>query len=96
MQALLVESRITPQSVDAFAAAIADNAFAPREPERGRRQFNARCDLADATLLLLCELHEDEAAMRAHLASPTFARMNEARAAWVAYKPVWRYPRLTP
>ena len=96
MQALLVESRITPQSVDAFAAAIADNACVPRVPEPGCRQVDACRDLADVTLLLLCELHEDEATIRAHPASQPFARMNQARAGWVAYKPVRRHPSLTP
>ncbi len=96
MQALVVEFRIKPEHVEAFAAAIIDNARASRLSEAGCRQFDVCRDPADASLFLLYELYDDEAAVQAHLRSAHFLQMNEATASWVEKKIVWRYTRVAP
>jgi autoinducer 2-degrading protein len=96
MQALIVEFRIKPDHVDAFAAAIIDNARASRDTEPGCRQFDVCTDPAQPGLFFLYELYDDEAAVQAHLASAHFLKMNAATADWVERKTVWRYVRVAP
>ncbi len=96
MQALVVEFRIKPDHVEAFAAAIIHNARASRDTEPGCRQFDVCRDPADASLFFLYELYDDEAAVQAHLKSAHFLAMNEATASWVEKKTVWRYARVDP
>jgi quinol monooxygenase YgiN len=94
MQALVVEFRIKPEWVDAFAQAIAHNALASLGQEPGCRLFDVCRDPGDATLFFLYELYVDEAAVQAHLHSPHFLRMNAATASWVDAKTVRRFERL--
>ena len=96
MQALIVEFRIKPGFVDAFARTIVENARASRETEIGCRQFDVCRDPADATLFFLYELYDDEVAIQAHLRSAHYLLMNEATAAWVDKKTIWRYDRVAP
>ncbi len=96
MLALVVEFRIQPAHVDAFDQAIRSNAQCSLGTEPGCRQFDVCRDPADATLFFLYELYDDEAAVRAHLASAHFLQMNAATAAWVERKTVWRYQRVAP
>ena len=96
MQALVVKFRIKPAHVDAFERAIVDNARASRETEPGCRQFDVCRDPQDPTLFFLYELYDDDAAIGAHMKSAHFLHMNEATAAWVDDKQVWRYTRAAP
>jgi autoinducer 2-degrading protein len=96
MLALVVEFRIHTPHIEAFAAAISDNARASRESEPGCRQFDVCRDPADETLFFLYELYDDEAAVQAHLHSTHFLHMNALSADWVAGKQVWRYQRVFP
>jgi len=96
VQALVVDFRIAPEYVDAFAAAIAENARASREGEPGCRQFDVCCDPADARRFFLYELYDDEAAVQAHLRSPHFLQMNADTADWVLSKTVQRFERIAP
>jgi (4S)-4-hydroxy-5-phosphonooxypentane-2,3-dione isomerase len=96
MQALLVEFRVKPAFIDAFAAAIADNARASVGAEPGCRQFDVCRDPADATLFFLYELYDDDAAIQAHLQSPHYLRMDSATAAWVDAKTIRRMQRTVP
>ena len=96
MQALIVEFRIHPPHVEAFAVAIAANARASREGEPGCRQFDVCRDAADPGLFFLYELYDDEAAIAAHLQSPHFRQMDALTAAWVAHKGVRRMQRVAP
>lgn len=96
MQALVVEFRIKPEHIDAFAAAISDNARLSRESEPGCRQFDVCRDPADASVFFLYELYDDEAAIQAHLSSSHFLQMNETTRDWVETKKVWRYQRAEP
>ncbi len=92
----MVEFRIKPAQVDAFAAAIIDNARASRETEAGCRQFDVCRDPANPALFFLYELYDDEAAIQTHLCSPHFLQMNALTADWVESKTVWRYARVAP
>lgn len=96
MQALIVEFLIHPNHVAAFDAAIAANAQASRERETGCRQFDVCRDAAEPRRFMLYELYDDEAAVRAHLASPHFAAMDALTAGWVERKTVWRCVRTAP
>lgn len=96
MQALVVEFHIKPEFVTDFAAAIEDNAKASRETEPGCRQFDVCRDPADASLFLLYELYDDEAAIQAHLQSAHFLQMNSSTASWVDRKAVRRLARQWP
>jgi quinol monooxygenase YgiN len=94
MQALVVEFRIKPEWVDAFAQAIAHNALASLGLESGCRQFEVCRDPGDAALFFLYELYDDDAAVQAHLQSAHFLRMNAATGGWVDAKTVRRYERM--
>ena len=96
MQALVVEFQIHPAWVEAFAAAIIENARASRETEPGCRQFDVCRDPANPGLFYLYELYDDEASVQAHLQSAHFLQMNALTASWVKDKKVWRYQRVAP
>jgi quinol monooxygenase YgiN len=93
MHALVVEFRIKPGHERDFEAAIVDNARASLDTEPGCRQFDVCRDPADPAFFFLYELYDDEAAVKAHLASAHFLAMNQASAHWVAHKQVRRYVR---
>ena len=96
MQALIVEFRIHPESIDAFATAITANARASRQTEPGCRQFDVCRDTADPGLFFLYELYDDEAAIQAHLQTAHFRQMDALTASWVASKTVRRMRRSEP
>ena len=93
MLALVVEFHIHAPCIDAFAAAISDNARASREAETGCRQFDVCRDPADPSIFFLYELYDDEAALEVHLQSPHFLCMDMATRDWVATKTVRRLAR---
>ena len=96
MLALVVEFRIKPEQVGAFATAIAENARLSRETEPGCRQFDVCRDSAEPALFYLYELYDDEAAIQAHLASAHYQHMNAQTADWVAAKSVRKLVRAAP
>ena len=96
MQALIVEFIIRPAHVQAFAVAMTENARLSREIEPGCRQFDICRDPMREGLFFLYELYDDESAVQAHLQSAHFRTFNEATAAWVEHKTVWRYLRTAP
>jgi (4S)-4-hydroxy-5-phosphonooxypentane-2,3-dione isomerase len=96
MLALVVEFRIKPEHIDAFGAAIADNARLSRETESGCRQFDVCRNSAQPALFHLYELYDDEAAIQAHLASAHYQRMNAQTADWVESKSVHKLVRTHP
>jgi (4S)-4-hydroxy-5-phosphonooxypentane-2,3-dione isomerase len=93
MQALVVEFRIKPEYIDAFAKAIGINAAASLAQEPGCMVFDVCRDPADPAVFFLYELYDTEAAVQAHLQSPHFLQMNDATAAWVTHKSVRRLVR---
>lgn len=96
LHALIVEFRILPPHIEAFAAAIADNARASRETEPGCRQFDVCRDPDDPALFFLYELYDDAAAIAAHLQAPHFLQMDAMTSPWVASKTVRRMLRVEP
>jgi len=96
MLALVVEFRIKPEQIDAFDAAIVDNARLSRETEPGCRQFDVCRDSAEPALFHLYELYDDEAAIQAHLASAHYKRMNAQTTDWVESKSVRKLVRTAP
>ncbi len=93
MLALVVEFRIKLAQVDAFHAAITNNAQASRETEPGCRQFDVCRDPKDPALFFLYELYDDDAAIDAHLQSAHFLAMNAQTGDWVESKVVHKYVR---
>ena len=96
MQALIVDFLILAPHVQAFEAAIVDNARASRDGEPGCRQFDVCRDPAEPRRFFLYELYDDDAAVQAHLQAPHFLQMSALTAAWVEKKTVWRYVRVAP
>ncbi len=96
MLAVIVQFHIRPAFMDAFAAAIVDNARASRLSEPGCRQFDVCRDPATPQLFFLYELYDDEEAFQAHLATSHFKAMDELTPEWVERKTVWRYQRISP
>ena len=96
MLALVVEFRIHDPCIEAFAAAIFDNARTSRESEPGCRQFDVCRDPADPSLFVLYELYDDEGAIAAHLRSSHFLSMDRATRDWVVSKTVRRLTRTYP
>ena len=73
-----------------FHDAMSANAKASVACEPGCRHFDVCIDPADPTRFFLYELYDDEAAVRAHLASNHFAEMSRLTADWVEHKSVRR------
>lgn len=96
MLALVVEFRIKPEHIDAFAVAIAENARLSRETEPGCHQFDVCRDAAEPGLFFLYELYDDDAAIQAHLATAHYQQMNAQTLAWVASKTVRKLARSAP
>ena len=96
MLAVIVQFHLRPAFMDAFTAAIVDNARASRLSEPGCRQFDVCRDPAAPQLFFLYELYDDEEAFQVHLATSHFKAMDELTAAWVERKTVWRYQRISP
>jgi autoinducer 2-degrading protein len=96
MLAIVVEFRIQPAFIEAFAKAIVANATASRETEPGCRQFDVCRDTADPQLFYLYELYDDAAAFDAHCRTAHFREMEALTAGWVEHKTVRRYERLAP
>jgi quinol monooxygenase YgiN len=94
--ALVVEFRIKPEHIEAFALAIAENAQASRDTEPGCRQFDVCRDPVEPALFFLYELYDDAVAIDAHLKSAHFLAMSKATADWVASKSIKTYTRVAP
>lgn len=96
MKALIVEFRIKPDFIEAFHAAIVENARASRDTEPGCRQFDVCRDPATPGLFFLYELYDDDAAIDAHVRSAHYKHMDSSTTSWVEKKTVWRYERVAP
>lgn len=96
MLVVVVEFRIHREHIEAFAAAIVDNARLSLEREPGCHQFDVCRDAAEPGLFYLYELYDDEAAFQAHLHSAHFLAMNAATASWVEGKLVRKFQRAHP
>ena len=95
-KALIVEFHIHPPFLEAFSAAIAQNAKASLAQEPGCLQFDVCRDPKDTTLFFLYELYVDDDAIAHHLASPHFIAFDAQAREWVANKTVRRMTRTVP
>jgi quinol monooxygenase YgiN len=96
MYVVVVDFTIHPAHVDAFRAAMIDNARASREHEPGCRQFDVCVDPVDPARVFLYELYDDRAAFDAHLASAHFRDFDALVAPWVAAKAARMLARIDP
>jgi quinol monooxygenase YgiN len=80
-----------PEHVSDFKSAILENAAASVRDEPGCRQFDVAQDPARAERFFLYEIYDDEAAFKAHIASPHFKSFDAASQAWVADKKVMTF-----
>ena len=71
-----------------FKEAITINAKASVDDEPGCRQFDVAQDTDDPASFFLYEVYDDEAAFKAHIATPHFKLFDELSAPWVKDKKV--------
>ncbi len=65
------------------------------ENERGCHRFDVSADPLDPASFLLYEIYEDEAAFKAHLATPHYTEFAARVASWTASKRVLTYALLS-
>ncbi|MEU0239049.1 putative quinol monooxygenase [Nocardiopsis sp. NPDC006198] len=78
MIALIVSLQVRPGELDAFTAAITENALRSFTDEPGCLYFDVTVDEADDHHFLFYELYRDQAALEAHRGAPHFKRWREA------------------
>ena len=78
MIALIVTLEVHKERLEAFLAAIRENAEHSFAREAGCRYFDVAQDAARPTHFTFYELYEDEAALEAHRATPHFALWRQA------------------
>ena len=74
-----------------FRQAILINAKASVDDEPGCQQFDVAQDANDPASFFLYEIYDDEAAFKAHIATPHFKHFDELSAPWVKDKKVLTY-----
>jgi quinol monooxygenase YgiN len=84
-----------PEHRDDFRRAMIENATASRTREPGCRQFDV-CESADGAEIFLYEIYDDEAAFKAHLASPHYLQFNAKVTPWLDDKRIIKYQRVSP
>jgi len=94
MLALIVEFRVRPEYVAAFAAAILKNAGTSRRTEPGCIRFDVCLDPADGCTFILYEIYDSDAAFEAHKQTSHYLAMNQITASWIEQKRVRRLERL--
>ena len=87
--------RAKPERRDEFRKAMIENATASRTREPGCRQFDV-CEKADTGDIFLYEVYDDEAAFKAHLATPHYLHFNSTVKDWLDLKQVTAYQRISP
>jgi quinol monooxygenase YgiN len=78
MIALIVSLKVFPERMDAFLAAITENARRTFEDEPGCLYFDVTQDTQDPTHFMFYELYADQAAIEAHRRMPHFAAWRAA------------------
>lgn len=96
MYVVTVLFKIHPANYGAFMQAMVGNARTSLQDEPGCHQFDVCEGPAGEHVVYLYELYDDEAAFRAHLATPHFLQFNELTLPWVAAKSVATYQRAWP
>ena len=96
MYVLVVDFVVKPEHVEAFTAAIRENARASRETEPGCRQFDVCVAPEDPAKIVLYEVYDDRAAFEAHLKTPHFLACKPKLDAWLESNKVRFLARLDP
>lgn len=78
MIALIVSLEVHADQLEAFLAAIRENAQRTFNDERGCRYFDVTQDAARPTHFVFYEVYDHEAALAAHRAAPHFAAWRQA------------------
>ena len=78
----------------AFREAILENAAASVRDEPGCSVFDV-CEKPDGSEIFLYEVYDDEAAFKAHLATPHYQKFNELVTPWVELKNVLPFQRIS-
>jgi (4S)-4-hydroxy-5-phosphonooxypentane-2,3-dione isomerase len=86
--ALWVEFELQPQHLAAFREAVLHNARASVAHEPGCLRFDVLDILPGAPTVFLYEIYTDEAAFKAHLATPHFLAFDARTAPMIARKSV--------
>ena len=84
-----------PEHRAEFRAAMLENAHASRTTEPGCRQFDVG-ETADGAEIFLYEIYDEEAAFKAHLATPHYKHFNTVTPPWVVLKKVTIFNRISP
>ena len=90
MFVLLVEVEVRPEMLEAFEAAILENAARSVERDPGCLRFDVSQQRDDPTRWVFHEVYADEAAHAAHRASAHFAAYSDVAARAVVSKSVTR------
>jgi (4S)-4-hydroxy-5-phosphonooxypentane-2,3-dione isomerase len=77
--------------VEEFKQAISINAKASVDDEPGCQLFDVSQDADDEASFFLYEIYDDEAAFKAHIATPHFKLFDELSVPWVKDKKVLTY-----
>jgi quinol monooxygenase YgiN len=91
-----VAFRIRPQHVDAFLAAVVENARASTASEPACRQFDVCVAPDDPGSVFLYEVYDDRAAFAAHLGAKHFLDFDRRVAPWIESKTVRVLQRIAP
>jgi autoinducer 2-degrading protein len=86
--AVWVEFDLVPQHAADFRTAVLQNARASVANEPGCLRFDVLDALPAAPRILLYEIYADEAAFKAHLATPHFKVFDRESAPWIARKAI--------
>ncbi len=96
MFAVTVHFQIRPDAVPAFQAAMRLNATASVADEPGCHRFDICAEPDTPDRIFLYELYDDEAAFKAHMQTPHYARLNTQIEGMVLDKDVRTFSEVWP
>ncbi len=96
MHVITVQFRVHPTKVEAFQAAVTQQAATSLAEEPDCLQFDVDVAPDDPTCVFLYELYSDSKAFQFHLQQPYFKRFDETVKPWVASKTVKAFERIWP
>ena len=88
MYVVTVDFTLKPESVNAFRAAIQDQARNSLSLEADCLQFDVCFNPADETQVFIYEIYTNEAAFRSHIKTRHFEIFNEVASPWVETKTI--------
>ncbi len=96
MHVITVQFRVHPAKVEAFQAAVTQQAATSLAEEPGCLQFDVAVASDDPTYVFLYELYTDAKAFQVHLQQPHFKRFDETVKPWIVSKKVTAFERIWP